>query len=40
MQTNFKTVAAAIFNFITVPLYAADGRILIKFGTLVQNDTL
>jgi len=29
--------AAAILDFIH--FYAVDGRIIIKFGTLVQNDT-
>jgi len=31
---------AANLDFIKVPFYAEDGRILIKFGTLMQNDTL
>jgi len=32
--------ATAILDFIKVPFYAMDWHILIKFGMLVQNNTL
>ena len=39
IKPKFKMAAAAILDLFKVLCVFVDGRILIKYGTLVQNDT-